>query len=87
MQHLWAGLGTTTLLITHSVDEAVQLADRVLIMSAHPGRIRAQFRIDLPRPRDRALTNSMAFLQLVQAVSASLDEASSVSGKQKEGGA
>jgi NitT/TauT family transport system ATP-binding protein len=86
MQHLWASLGTTTLLITHSVDEAVQLADRVLIMSAHPGRIHAQFRIDLPRPRDRALTNSMAFLQLVQAVSASLDEASAASGRQKEGG-
>ena len=87
MQNLWSSLGTTTLLITHSVEEAVQLADRVLIMSAHPGRVHAQFRIDLPRPRDRALTNSLAFLQLVLTVSSSLDEASAVSGQHKEGGA
>jgi NitT/TauT family transport system ATP-binding protein len=80
MQSLWASLGTTTLLITHSVDEAVQLADRVLVMAARPGRIHAGFAIDLPRPRDRALTNSLPFMQLVQAVSASLDEASSLSG-------
>ena len=80
MQSLWAGLGTTTLLITHSVDEAVQLADRVLVMSARPGRIHAEFRIDLPRPRSRELTNSLPFMNLVQRVAAALDEASAVSG-------
>jgi NitT/TauT family transport system ATP-binding protein len=79
MQSLWATLGTTTLLITHSVEEAVQLADRVLIMAARPGRIHQGFDIDLPRPRDRAITNSLDFLRLVQAVSASLDEASAAS--------
>jgi NitT/TauT family transport system ATP-binding protein len=84
MQSLWAGLGTTTLLITHSVDEAVQLADRVLVMAARPGRIHAEFRIDLPRPRTRELTNSLAFLNLVQSVSAALDDASAVSGVQNE---
>jgi NitT/TauT family transport system ATP-binding protein len=84
MQSLWAGLGTTTLLITHSVDEAVQLADRVLVMAARPGRIHAEFRIDLPRPRTRELTNSIAFLNLVQSVSAALDDASAVSGVQNE---
>ncbi len=80
MQSLWASLGTTTLLITHSVEEAVQLADRVIIMAARPGRIHAEFSVDLPRPRDRAVTDSMAFLQFVQAVSASLDDASAASG-------
>jgi len=79
MQSLWATLGTTTLLITHSVEEAVQLADRVLIMAARPGRIHQGFDIDLPRPRDRAVANSLEFLRLVQAVSASLDEASAAS--------
>ena len=84
MQNVWASLGTTTLLITHSVDEAVQLADRVLVMAARPGRIHAEFAIDLPRPRDRALTGSMAFLNLVQKVSQSLDEASAASGSARE---
>ena len=79
MQSLWATLGTTTLLITHSVEEAVQLADRVLIMAARPGRIHQGFDIDLPRPRDRAVANSLEFLRLVQAVSSSLDEASAAS--------
>ena len=76
MQSLWTSLGTTTLLITHSVDEAVQLADRVVIMSTRPGRIHAEFRIALPRPRDRAVTNTLAFLELVQSVALSLDDAS-----------
>ncbi len=87
MQSLWATLGTTTLLITHSVEEAVQLADRVVIMAARPGRIHAEFPVDLPRPRDRAVTDTMAFLQLVQAVSASLDDASAASGRSVESGA
>ena len=87
MQSLWASLGTTTLLITHSVDEAVQLADRVLVMAARPGRIHAEFGIALPRPRDRALTGSLPFLNLVQKVSASLDDASALSGNRQDAGA
>jgi sulfonate transport system ATP-binding protein len=49
---IWKRTGVTTIFVTHSVEEAVLLADRVLVMSAGPGRIDSDFRIDLPRPRD-----------------------------------
>lgn len=45
-------LGQTVLVVTHDIDEAIAMADRVLVMTASPGRIAADFAIDLPRPRD-----------------------------------
>src|SRR5882757_449314 len=49
---IWARSRVTILFVTHSVEEAALLADRVLVMSAGPGRIASDIRIDLPRPRD-----------------------------------
>jgi ABC-type nitrate/sulfonate/bicarbonate transport system ATPase subunit len=49
---IWSRTGVTTIFVTHSVEEAVLLADRVLVMSAGPGRIDSDFRIKLARPRD-----------------------------------
>ena len=45
-------LGQTVLVVTHDIDEAIAMADRVLVMTASPGRIAREFVIDLPRPRD-----------------------------------
>jgi len=50
---LWQGSGTTVLFVTHSVDEAVAMGDRVCVMSARPGRIILDLPIDLSRPRTR----------------------------------
>ena len=58
-------LQQTTLLITHNIAEAVQLADRVVVMSFRPGRVKRIFEIDLPRPRDSAIVGSAAFGQYV----------------------
>jgi NitT/TauT family transport system ATP-binding protein/sulfonate transport system ATP-binding protein len=49
---IWARTRVTIIFVTHSVEEAVLLADRVLVMSAGPGRIENDITIDLPRPRD-----------------------------------
>jgi NitT/TauT family transport system ATP-binding protein len=49
---IWERLGKSVLFVTHDVEEAIALADRVLVMSPRPGRIVAEFRVDLPRPRD-----------------------------------
>ena len=51
---IWSRTGLTVLFVTHSIEEAIFLADRVVVMSPGPGRIERQYRIDLPRPRDIA---------------------------------
>lgn len=50
---LWAASRPTLLMVTHDVEEAVMLADRVVVMQPQPGRLYAQIKVDLPRPRRR----------------------------------
>lgn len=52
LQEIWQVRKKTIIFVTHNVREAVCLGDRVILFSPHPGRIREQFQIDLPRPRD-----------------------------------
>ena len=52
LQQIWAARKKTIVFVTHNVREAACLGDRVVLFSPHPGRIREQFMIDLPRPRD-----------------------------------
>ncbi|NWC13842.1 ABC transporter ATP-binding protein [Pseudomonas gingeri] len=60
---IWAELGQTVLFITHDIDEAVFLADRVIVLNIAPGGIHSELRIDLPRPRSNRNTRRLpAFL-------------------------
>jgi len=51
---IWQRAQLTVLFVTHAIEEAILLADRVVVMEPGPGRIAGEFRIDLPRPRDVA---------------------------------
>jgi NitT/TauT family transport system ATP-binding protein len=70
-------LNQTILLITHNITEAVQLSDRVLVMSYRPGRIKREVEIDLPRPRTSAIVSSDAFGRYVAVIWGELREEAS----------
>ncbi len=70
---LWEKDGTTMILVTHDVDEAVYLSDRIVIMTPRPGKISEILEVSLPRPRDRG---SDDFIQIRKAILAKLHFAS-----------
>lgn len=65
---LWAETRSTALYVTHDIEEAVQLADRVLVLAGRPATIAAEVPVDLPRPRTVAARRGAAFLDTVDAV-------------------
>ncbi|MFG1401027.1 ABC transporter ATP-binding protein [Xanthobacter sediminis] len=73
LQRIWEQEGTTMILVTHDVDEAIFLSDRVLVMAAKPGRVVEDLAIELPRPRDRA---DVAFVALKRRILEAMGEGS-----------
>ena len=63
---VWQEFGRTVMFITHDVEEAVYLADRVIVLSARPGRIKRELKIDLPRPRRQRMIAEHEFGKLVR---------------------
>jgi ABC-type nitrate/sulfonate/bicarbonate transport system ATPase subunit len=63
---VWQEFGRTVIFITHDVEEAVFLADRVIVLSARPGKIKRELKVDLPRPRSQGMIAEPAFGILVR---------------------
>ena len=61
LQDIWLAQRTTAILVTHDIEEAIDLGQRVVVMSPRPGRIRRVVEIDLPYPRDRATERFTAY--------------------------
>ena len=61
---IWREFRNTVVFVTHDIDEAVFLSDRIVVMSASPGRIIADIPVKLPRPRDQSLLTSPEFMVL-----------------------
>jgi len=65
---VWNATRKTVLFITHQIDEAIFLSDRVVVMSARPGRIKAIFDIDIPRPRTLHVKRDPQFLKFLDEI-------------------
>jgi len=61
---VWERTKKTVIFVTHSIEEAAYLSDRVVVMSARPGRVKTSIRIDLPRPRDYEMRLSAKFNEI-----------------------
>lgn len=73
---IWAKARKTVLFITHQINEAVYLADRVAVMSARPGRLKQVFEVPFPRPRTLALKRDPKFLEIEDAIWQLIEEES-----------
>ncbi|MFC1917424.1 ABC transporter ATP-binding protein [Chloroflexota bacterium] len=69
---VWQESGRTVMFITHDVEEAVYLADRVIVSSARPGKIKRELKVDLPRPRHQRMIAEPEFGKLVRELLAEL---------------
>jgi NitT/TauT family transport system ATP-binding protein len=73
---IWSKAKKTVVFITHQINEAIYLADRVVVMSARPGRVKDVFEVPFPRPRNLSLKRDPRFLELEDAVWKLIEEES-----------
>jgi NitT/TauT family transport system ATP-binding protein len=82
---LWARTGSSILLVTHSISEAVFLADRVLVMSPRPGRIVSEIAVEVARRRERSGSDTAGFSAVADEVRAALAGSERAVGEPAEG--
>jgi NitT/TauT family transport system ATP-binding protein len=76
LTRIWEEHRLTVLFVTHDVEEAVYMSDRILVMSIGPGRIKTGFTVDLSRPRHQEMFSSRAFIELQREVIRTIREES-----------
>jgi NitT/TauT family transport system ATP-binding protein len=88
LTNMWQRLRISVLFVTHDIDEAVFLSDRIYVMTARPGRIKAEIEVPLPRPRTPEMTASPQFAAVVQTLRNLIREESlaAMGGELSEGG-
>ena len=76
LTNMWQRLRISVLFITHDIEEAVFLSDRIYVMTARPGRIKSEIVVPLPRPRTPEMTATPQFMQLVRTIKTLIREES-----------
>ncbi|MSP40416.1 MAG: ABC transporter ATP-binding protein [Deltaproteobacteria bacterium] len=72
LREIWLALGMTVLFVTHSVSEAVFLADRIIVLSQRPARLLLDQKVLLPKKRDAELRTSLRYIEQVRAIAAAM---------------
>ena len=71
---VWRSNRKTVMFDTHQIDEAVYLADRVVVMTSRPGQVKAVLEVDIPRPRDLSVKRTPVFLELIDEIWKMIEE-------------
>jgi len=88
LTNMWQQFRISVLFITHDIEESIFLSDRIFVMTARPGRIKAEIPVLLPRPRTAAMTASTEFIGMVQRLKSLIREESlaAMGAELKDGG-
>jgi len=88
LTNMWQQFRISVLFITHDIEESIFLSDKIYVMTARPGRIKAEIKVPLPRPRTPEMTYTPAFIGLVQQLKALIREESlaAMGAELKDGG-
>jgi NitT/TauT family transport system ATP-binding protein len=88
LTNMWQRFRISVLFITHDIEESIFLSDRIYVMTARPGRIKAEIAVPLPRPRTAEMTYSAEFIALVQRIKGLIREESlaAMGSELKDGG-